>query len=51
MKIFLLIVTLGLIGCVEGCSLVQYMPSSDCEKVEYKRVGNKASVKAEDCAV
>jgi hypothetical protein len=29
-----------------GCSVVQYLPSSSCESVEYVRVGNQVEVKA-----
>lgn len=34
-----------------GCSLVQYMPSADCEHVKYERTGNTAKVVAEGCQV
>lgn len=34
----------------QGCSLVQWLPSSNCEYVEYVRVQNQVSVKA-DCQV
>lgn len=34
-----------------GCSLVQYMPSADCEHVKYERKGNIVDVSAEDCHV
>jgi hypothetical protein len=29
-----------------GCSLVQFLPSSSCEYVEYIRVGDQVEVKA-----
>jgi hypothetical protein len=40
---FLLMATIWL----SGCSLVQWLPSSSCEKVKYERVGNKVKVNAE----
>lgn len=30
-----------------GCSLVQWLPTSSCEYVEYLRVGDQVTVKAE----
>lgn len=41
----LLLVMLCLI--LPSCSLVQWLPSSNCEYVEYIRVQNQVSVKAE----
>jgi hypothetical protein len=32
---------------LSGCSLVQWLPSSSCERVTYDRVGNKVTVLAE----
>lgn len=34
----------------QGCSLVQWLPSTNCEYIEYVRVQNQVSVKA-DCEV
>jgi hypothetical protein len=36
-----------LVACLSGCSLVQWLPSSSCERVTYDRVGNKVTVLAE----
>jgi hypothetical protein len=43
--------TLFLALLLSGCSLVQYMPSADCNHVKYERKGNTADVIAEDCRV
>jgi hypothetical protein len=32
---------------LSGCSVVQWLPSSACERVTYDRVGNKVTVLAE----
>lgn len=44
----LLLVTLCL--TLSSCSLVQWLPSTNCEYVEYVRVQKQVSVKA-DCEV
>ncbi len=43
MKVLLIISLLTL----SSCSLVQLMPSSDCQYIEYVRVDNLVTVKAE----
>lgn len=43
MKLLLVMLCLTL----SSCSLVQWLPSSNCEYVEYVRVQNQVSVKAE----
>lgn len=32
---------------LSGCSLVQWLPTSNCQKVEYIRIDTHVSVKAE----
>jgi hypothetical protein len=42
-----LLILIPLIYQITACSLVQWLPSSSCERVTYDRVGNKVTVLAE----
>jgi hypothetical protein len=41
------LMTITLCVMLGGCSIVQFLPSSSCERVTYDRVGNKVTVLAE----
>lgn len=41
------IVTITLCVMLGGCSLVQWLPSSSCERVTYERVSRNVTVYAE----
>jgi hypothetical protein len=41
------LITLCLALLLSGCSLVQFMPSSACEYINYERIGDKVTLKAE----
>jgi len=43
MKYFLLFL---LLFNVTGCSYLQYLPTNDCDKVEYLREGNDITINA-----
>jgi hypothetical protein len=42
---------LMLASLLAGCSIVQWMPSSACDQVQYTRVGDEVEVHAEGCKV
>jgi hypothetical protein len=47
MKLAIFVILICLFLLSTGCSIVQWIPSSNCDYVEYIRVGNEVNVKAE----